>query len=933
MFGGASESRNRGQRKSPRRFYRSARAYNVLFQFDGRTYHGVVRDVADHSLGVAVDERVPLKPGQTVPVLYIGQPSKDHAISNVEVARVGRKSIGFLVPDKAQQKQLKGIWHRLSEGATKGGTDRESNAKRLPSFSRNEHFSAAATASRQRWARNVSGSELKHIPETSLEPESLAGNIENYIGAVQVPVGIAGPIQVNGSYTDGYVPVPLATTEGALVSSTTRGAFACNLSGGVNVHVNRQVMHRSPVFFCKDMQGAINLEQWILQNVDAIREQAESVSSVARLTDVEPTLFGRTLHVRFTYSTGDASGQNMTTACTWVACEWIAKAIRDDEAIRFDHYHIEGNMSGDKKMNSQNIIRGRGTSVVAECFLKERVLKRVLHVSGKQLVEGWQTGQVGAAEIGMVGSDVNAANVIAAIFTATGQDIACVYESSGAVFSAMEEEGGVRVTLHIPALIIGTLGGGTHLPTQREALELMKCYGANKVFRFAEIIAAASLALAISTLASIYTNEFVSAHETLGRNRPTNKLARSELNERFLTRMLREEGQVVSCRQRDLDSRNGIISSMLQEKGGKSVSGLFGYDLEVEGADGGRRELSAVLKVKGNDSDFAELAVGIARLSGEDRLPGLYEANLDLLGYTGSNVREIAFYRHARPEVRRHLPEIYGELIDEERDIQAVLMEDLSGCSHRDTENDPGRWDDASIRRVLEGLAEIHSAHFDDRDSIPAEVPVHEVTPEALSRARECLREATRYNAGRYPELITEELHGEYRRFVERIEQHAGTMAGYHRTLTHNDFHPRNVCLREVDGERRLVAYDWELAAYQNPQHDLIEFLIYALDEGSSYDDFLRHAGRYFEELQRRVGRLDRDRFFEVLELNALELGLIRYNIYLLTNNLMKYDYIDRVYRNLAKVILKQRAAGTCAGTWDDARERDDERRLTLLVA
>jgi aminoglycoside phosphotransferase (APT) family kinase protein len=268
-------------------------------------------------------------------------------------------------------------------------------------------------------------------------------------------------------------------------------------------------------------------------------------------------------------------------------------------------------------------------------------------------------------------------------------------------------------------------------------------------------------------------------------------------------------------------------------------------------------------------------------------------------------------------------------MIDEKRDIQAVLMEDLSSCSHRDAANDPRRWDDASIKRVLEGLAEIHSAHFDDRDSIPAEIPVHEVTPEALSRARECLREATRYNAGRYPELITNELHEEYRRFVERIEHHAETMTGYHRTLTHNDFHPRNVCLREVNGERELVAYDWELAAYQNPQHDLIEFLIYALDEDSSYDDFVRYAAYYFEQLQYRVGRLDRDRFFEVLELNALELGLVRYNIYLLTNNLMKYDYIDRVYRNLAKVILKQRAAETV----DDAWERDDEVRLALMVA
>jgi hydroxymethylglutaryl-CoA reductase len=220
----------------------------------------------------------------------------------------------------------------------------------------------------------------------------------------------------------------MATTEGALVASATRGAKAISRSGGCTTKVLSQQMLRAPLFIFSDMKGALMFTNWVRDHVPEIRAEALKVSQHADLLSVEPFLIGRMVHVRFLYETGDAAGQNMTTATTWRACRWLMEQMTQFDEIMFENFIIEANMSGDKKVNYLSFISGRGTRVTAECHIEREVLRKVLKVTPEQLALCNAGFMAGSVQVGMIGYNINVANVIAAIFTATGQDIACVHE-------------------------------------------------------------------------------------------------------------------------------------------------------------------------------------------------------------------------------------------------------------------------------------------------------------------------------------------------------------------------------------------------------------------------------------------------------------------------------------------------------------------------
>ncbi len=896
-----------------RRYYHQGRMPAVFFIINGKSYTGLLTDISHRGLGIVTEWNLLARQGDEITVMYIGKTEKEYSIEGLRIAQIRNDyttkdvHLGIFVPRDEMALRLDEIARQLAVEKPLE-VSRDYNMERIPPFPGSKHFSEQAVKARLEWARGVTGARLEQISRSLLEPETLAGNIENYIGAVQIPLGIAGPLLVRGHYTSDYIPIPIATSEGALVSSITRGAKVCNHAGGVTVSVNRQRMLRAPVFFCEDMSGALNLEKWLLNNVARITEKADSVSSVGRLTEMIPFVFGETVHIRFYYNTGDAAGQNMTTACTWVACEWISEQIKNDKSIKFLKYNIEGNMSGDKKANYQNYIDGRGVGVVASCFVDGRLLQRALRISAKDYLRGWQAAEVGALQIGMMGSNVNFANVIAGIFTATGQDIASVHESSSGILKLREEGDGILFTAYLPALVIGTIGGGTKLPTQRECLELMGCYGQGKLFRFAEIIAATCLALDISTGAAIGANEFVSAHERLGRNRPSRKLSRSEIDTAFFTSLLHEGGEeATGFTQREMQSDSGIVSSMMRKKSG-DLQGLFKYDIQLI-SGGAPREISAILKLKSSDSDIIGMGQGLARLSGEDRLPGLFDTHVDIFGFGGAHIREIEFYKNADPALLAYCPAVYGSLINREREVYALLIEDLTSCSHLETINNPELWDDTSVKAVLSGLAEIHAVYWEGIDRIPEKLLINRMDSEELVQSLDFLRELTQYNASRFPHLITAECLAIYRHFLQDMERHLNTIKAFPMTLTHNDFNPRNICLRTWGTGYRLVAYDWELPCYQNPQRDLIEFLLYSMPEGTPlevYDGYIRY---YREALQRRTGSgFDEDNFSQVLYLNALKFAVVRFNLYLLAHNIMKFDFMDRIYGNLRGFLIAKRS-------------------------
>jgi len=405
-----------------------------------------------------------------------------------------------------------------SDGGTDyGGTDTAMTARergRIPRL--NDDYTRAAAAKRMEFLGRATGVSPEHIGGYSFDPAAVAGNVENFIGAVQVPIGIAGPLLIDGEYARGTFYVPLATTEGTLVASYNRGMKLLYAAGGVRTTVTADVMQRAPAFGFDSAREARAFGDWVTTRFADIKREAEASTHTGRLHDIEQFTASRFLFLRFNFTTGDAAGQNLTGKATRRACQWIQAHYA---GIR--QFYLEANLATDKKSSHLNILRTRGKRVTAEATIPADLARRVMHVTPGEMFRGRQVSNLGGLMAGVNNNGNHSANAIAALFAATGQDIANVAESSAALVHAeLLDDGSYYYSITIPALIVATYGGGTGLPTQRECLELLGCYGAGRVRKLAEIVAATVLCGEVSLGAAVITDEWVSAHERLGRNRP-----------------------------------------------------------------------------------------------------------------------------------------------------------------------------------------------------------------------------------------------------------------------------------------------------------------------------------------------------------------------------------------------------------------------------
>ncbi|WP_306640599.1 hydroxymethylglutaryl-CoA reductase [Sanyastnella coralliicola] len=344
----------------------------------------------------------------------------------------------------------------------------------------------------------------------------LEGNIENYIGMSRVPTGVIGPIKVIGSAADGDFFVPLATSEGALIASYHRGAKATFLAGGVRSVCLTQGVQRAPLFRFKNLGELGTFLLWLLPLEDKFREIVSQTSRYAQLDDLSTNIEGNQLTLLFNYITGDASGQNMVTICTDAICQWIIQNC----PVQPECWYVEGNFSGDKKATAQSFLNVRGKKVTAETELPKEVIEGVLKTSADKIAQYCQSSTLGTIQSGSIGAQGHYANGLAALFIATGQDAACVSEAAvGITRMEARKDGSLYAAVTLPNLIVGTVGGGTALPTQRECLELMDCYGPDKARKFAEIAAAMVLAGELSIASALSAGHFTSAHERLGRKK------------------------------------------------------------------------------------------------------------------------------------------------------------------------------------------------------------------------------------------------------------------------------------------------------------------------------------------------------------------------------------------------------------------------------
>lgn len=384
----------------------------------------------------------------------------------------------------------------------------------IPRF-RGQGYRREQVDERRRWVEERTGAALRHVGSFSVSSEEMRGNIENPIGAAQVPLAVAGPLLVAGEHARGTFFVPLATTEGALVRSYERGMLALSRSDGALTRVLRDENRVSPIFTFDSAEEALELAETLPERLDDLRAEVESTTRHGELLGLECMPLGRRVIVNLRFSTGDAHGMNMIVK----AADRVCRRLVEDTPAR--RYLIFSGYNSEKRASGSLLAGGKGKKVVASARLPRRVVGTFLGSTAEELAELWSSTVLGHLQSGALGYNGHYANGLTALFIATGQDVANVANSAvGITHLEAAEDGDLHASVTLPSLTVATVGGGTALGTARECLEMLGCFGSGHARKLAEIAAATLLAGELSMAAAIASGEFVDAHESYGRNRP-----------------------------------------------------------------------------------------------------------------------------------------------------------------------------------------------------------------------------------------------------------------------------------------------------------------------------------------------------------------------------------------------------------------------------
>ncbi|WP_284736071.1 hydroxymethylglutaryl-CoA reductase [Dongia deserti] len=382
--------------------------------------------------------------------------------------------------------------------------------------------SATEQSVRAIWHRlKKDGSASDDDEDIIADPQSVAAaaaysrNIENFIGTVKVPLGVIGPLRINGIHANGEFFVPLATSEAALVASYGRGADVVSSAGGASAAMVSEGVLRTPGFVFRDLMEAGLFIDWVASNDDALRAAAEATTRHGKLVSIEPVIDNDTVFLLCRYTTGDASGQNMVTIATQAACLYIEA----NTPIKPRHWFLEANFSGDKKASFLGLLTGRGRKVTASVIIPDELIERRLHTSVERILEYAKIANLGALLSGQLGAQAHYANGLAAFYIATGQDAACVAESATGYTRVDRRDGGVFVSVTLPNILVGSVGGGTSLPSQAASLGILGLRGPGKAAALAEVAAVLCLCGEVSIIGAMAAGQFARAHHKLARQR------------------------------------------------------------------------------------------------------------------------------------------------------------------------------------------------------------------------------------------------------------------------------------------------------------------------------------------------------------------------------------------------------------------------------
>lgn len=795
---------------------------------------------------------------------------------------------------------------RPSEAANIAFDDRS-----LPKVPGRGLYTEEARQERLTFAREQTGAKLEYVSKTVFDPKALVSNIEAFIGSVEIPVGIAGPLLIKGEHAHGLFYAPMATSEGALVASATRGATAISRSGGATTRVTGQRMLRVPMFVLSDMASAMFFAEWVNDHFKEIAAQTRKYSNYANLSEIQTQLFGKTVYVHFVYQTGDAAGQNMTTTCTWQACQWIINEVKKFDGLVFENFFIESNLSNDKKVTYQSFIRGRGIRVVTECVIPRKICETILKVNPNHLFSAYNKLMTGSISAGMIGANGNIANVIGAMFAAAGQDIASVHESSiGQLYIDKLDDDELYIAMVLPSLVVGTVGGGTGLPHQRECLELMGCAGPGKAHKLAEIIGSFCLALDLSTLSAIASDQFARAHEKLGRNRPVNWLKLGDFDNRFFDRVFRGyfNNPAITVQKAELVKAENMGSSIITELTSHKISKLVGHFPFRVQFEGDSNPIEVMLKVKPLDTEVILVSNSIAAMC-DARLAQSYNKFKNTLEFRDCHTRELAVMSQQDERFRKHTPITYFTLQDASREAYVLVQEFMTGLELMDSADDVSGWTQDHIFAAIDGIAEMHAIWFEKGEELKKqEWPIYPPTRESMMEKIRLWEMLGAHGMQEFPEWFSPDDMENYREQVYTLVEWYGKLDSLPHTLIHNDFNPRNIAFRKSDQGLSLIAYDWELATWQVPQHDLAELLTFVLPCTVTAEEIDGYVEYHRQALERETGcPLDKEQWHLGYALSLKDLMINRIPMYVMGHTFRHYKFMERVLKTFRTLLVIER--------------------------
>lgn len=377
-------------------------------------------------------------------------------------------------------------------------------------------FQSAALEAARRWKALDRESSRRELfdPTARRDAHVYDNNIESYIGTARIPLGIAGPVLVHGRTGSTAYDVPMATSEAALVASYNRGARLLTDAGGCTARVVAQSVSRTPMFAFSGLPEAQAFAGFAAQAMHGLAAAVSEVTAHGRLIGMEAVIEGNHVYLDLRFHTGDAAGQNMVT----FAAEAICTALLERAPQQPRYWFLEANFSGDKKASSRQLGSVRGKRAVAEIVVPEPLVRKQLHTSPRRMVDYWYGGAIGGVLSGTTGIQGHYANGLAAVYLACGQDVACVAESAtGVTRLETDAKGDLYASVTLPNLIVGTVGGGTGLPSARACLELLGLAGSGNSEAFAELCAATVLAGELSIIGAFCSGDFATAHRALSR--------------------------------------------------------------------------------------------------------------------------------------------------------------------------------------------------------------------------------------------------------------------------------------------------------------------------------------------------------------------------------------------------------------------------------